>query len=104
MRQNHKVDVTTGAVGISDRFGIVVQSFWRVDAAFFHFDQGAYLFLRCHLVAGEGKLADVILWALRDRDRDNNRTVRALLAHIFNLHVDVTVVLIKFPNAIEILC
>ena len=35
--QDRKIDVTAAPVGVGNRFGIIVQLLWRIDAAFLHF-------------------------------------------------------------------
>ena len=45
----------------------------------------------------------MVLRPLGHRNGDDNWTVRAFFAHVLHLHVDITVVLVKLLNAIEIL-
>src|SRR5207247_9544537 len=36
-RRNHKIDITTAAVSIGHHLCVVVQRFWRINAALLHF-------------------------------------------------------------------
>ena len=60
LRQNHKIDISPAAVGIRDRFRIVVQLFGRVDGALFYFDDLTNFLHGRFFVTGERQFVDVI--------------------------------------------
>src|ERR1700737_4705859 len=103
LRENHKIDIPSVTVGVSDGFRVIVQLFGRVDGALFHFDDGANFLLSGLFVTREREFVDVIEGPLLDPDGDKKRPLLSLPPDLLNFHVDVAVVLVKLFYGIEVL-
>ena len=76
----------------------------RINRAFLHFEQRANFLHGRILKSGRGNFTDVVYRALIHHHHDVQVAAgRPLLAHIAHGHVDVTVILVKLADALQIL-